>query len=85
MTPLKRLFLLLIRGYQILISPLLPSSCRFQPTCSQYGYEAIETHGALRGGWMAVKRVLRCNPFFSGGYDPVPPADHAHDTEIRAS
>jgi uncharacterized protein len=62
----------LIRVYQVTLSPLLPSSCRFYPTCSQYGYEAIGKYGFFKGGWMTVKRVARCNPFCKGGYDPVP-------------
>lgn len=62
----------LIRFYQIAISPMFPSACRYYPTCSQYGYEAIEKYGIMRGGWMAVRRVLRCHPFRPGGYDPVP-------------
>ncbi|NMD30994.1 MAG: membrane protein insertion efficiency factor YidD [Chloroflexi bacterium] len=68
-------FLLLgiIRLYQSVVSPALPSNtCRFYPTCSHYGYQAVYKHGAFKGGWMAVKRVLRCNPFNPGGYDPVP-------------
>ena len=62
----------LIRFYQLAISPNFPPSCRYQPTCSEYGYEAIEKYGIIRGGWMAFRRVLRCHPFRSGGYDPVP-------------
>jgi putative membrane protein insertion efficiency factor len=62
----------LIRGYQVAISPLLPSSCRFAPTCSQYAITAIERHGVLRGGWLAVRRIGRCHPWNPGGYDPVP-------------
>lgn len=62
----------LIRGYQLAISPHLPPSCKYQPTCSEYGFEAIERYGAVRGGWMAVRRIARCNPFAKGGYDPVP-------------
>ena len=61
-----------IRFYQRQISPSLPPSCRFTPTCSAYALEAIERYGALRGGWMAFRRILRCNPFHPGGYDPVP-------------
>lgn len=72
---MKRLLIGLIRGYKILISPLLPPACRFQPTCSEYGMEAIERFGIFRGGWMAIMRVLRCHPFHPGGYDPVPPKD----------
>ena len=66
------LFMGLIRLYQRTLSVVLPSSCRFYPSCSQYGYEAIQKYGALRGGWMAVKRIARCHPFHPGGYDPVP-------------
>jgi uncharacterized protein len=69
---MRKAALLLIRGYQIVISPLLPSSCRFLPTCSEYGYEAIAKYGIIRGGWMAFRRILRCRPFHPGGYDPVP-------------
>ena len=70
---MKRLLLGLIRLYQMTFSRLIPpDTCRFTPTCSHYGYEAIEKHGALRGGWMAIKRVLRCAPWHPGGYDPVP-------------
>jgi putative membrane protein insertion efficiency factor len=62
----------IIRIYQIVISPLFPPSCRFYPTCSEYGYEAIGKYGFFKGGWLTVKRVARCNPFCKGGYDPVP-------------
>ena len=60
-----------IRGYQLLISPLLPPSCRFTPSCSQYAREAIMRHGAIRGTWLAVRRLVRCHPFHPGGFDPV--------------
>jgi len=69
---MKYLFLGLIRFYQKFISPALPSACRYYPTCSHYGYEAIEKYGIIKGGWMAIKRVGRCHPFHPGGYDPVP-------------
>ena len=70
---MKRLFLALIRFYQRFISPGLPARCRFLPTCSQYAFEAISKYGALRGGWLAFKRLMRCNPFYRGDYfDPVP-------------
>ncbi|MDJ0651044.1 MAG: membrane protein insertion efficiency factor YidD [Xenococcaceae cyanobacterium MO_188.B19] len=72
---LKNFLIILINGYRRLISPLFPPSCRFQPTCSQYAIEAIEKFGALRGSWLAIKRILRCHPFHPGGYDPVPPVD----------
>lgn len=67
-----RFLALLIRLYQIFVSPLLPKSCRFYPTCSEYALEAILKHGALRGTWLAVKRVVKCGPWHPGGYDPVP-------------
>jgi len=61
-----------IRFYQRAISPGLPPRCRFVPTCSQYALEALEKYGAVKGSWLAFKRILRCNPFHKGGYDPVP-------------
>ena len=61
-----------IRLYQMLLSPLLGAHCRFTPTCSQYGIEAIRKHGALRGLWLTVRRIARCHPFCEGGFDPVP-------------
>lgn len=67
-----RLALAAIRGYQILIRPLLTGSCRYLPTCSEYAAEAILNHGALKGGWLGLKRVLRCHPFGGAGLDPVP-------------
>ena len=60
-----------IRGYRLLLSPLLPPSCRFEPSCSRYMEEAIQRHGLLRGGWKGARRLLRCHPFHPGGYDPV--------------
>lgn len=68
----KSFALFLIRMYKMLISPLLPASCRFVPTCSQYTYEAIERYGVLKGSWMGAKRISRCHPWHPGGYDPVP-------------
>lgn len=62
----------MIRFYQNTISKLLPPSCRFYPSCSQYGYEAVSKYGVLRGGWLAVRRLARCHPLNPGGYDPVP-------------
>jgi putative membrane protein insertion efficiency factor len=61
-----------IRGYQIMVSPLLPPSCRFMPSCSQYALEAIDRYGAVRGSWLAARRLARCHPFHPGGFDPVP-------------
>ena len=69
---MKYLALALIRAYQRFISPLLPPACRFEPSCSRYGYEAISRYGFVQGGWLAVKRLSRCHPFNPGGYDPVP-------------
>ena len=68
---MKRIFILLILFYRGFISPLKPPSCRYIPTCSEYALTAVEKYGARRGGWMAIKRILRCHPFHKGGYDPV--------------
>jgi len=72
---MKQILLALVRFYRRRISPLRPPCCRFIPTCSEYAMEAIEEYGALRGGYLALRRVLRCHPFYRGGliYDPVPP------------
>lgn len=69
---LARLLTGLIRGYQVLVSPLLPPACRYTPTCSEYAVGALERHGALRGSYLAARRLLRCHPFRAGGHDPVP-------------
>jgi putative membrane protein insertion efficiency factor len=68
----KRVALLLIKLYQSTISQVLPSSCRFTPTCSQYTYEAIEKYGFFKGSWLGARRIARCHPWNPGGYDPVP-------------
>ena len=68
----RRFAMLLIRGYQRGISPALPQSCRFSPSCSQYTFEAIARYGLLRGGWLGARRLMRCHPFNPGGFDPVP-------------
>ena len=68
----RRLLATLIRGYQRFVSPALPPSCRFHPSCSQYALEAVTRHGALKGGWLAARRLARCHPFNPGGFDPVP-------------
>lgn len=72
-TPLALMIIGLIRLYRITLSPILSyfGNCRFHPTCSQFGLEAVIRYGAFKGGWMTIKRILRCNPFFPGGYDPV--------------
>lgn len=64
--------MLAIRGYQALLSPILPPSCRFTPTCSAYALTSVERYGVFRGGWLAVRRIARCHPWSPGGYDPVP-------------
>ena len=62
-----------IRAYRLLLSPLLPPACRFYPSCSRYALDALRAHGVLRGGWLALARLVRCHPFHPGGVDPVPP------------
>jgi putative membrane protein insertion efficiency factor len=68
----RRIVMLPIRGYQKFISPALPPSCRFSPSCSQYALEAVSKYGALKGMWLGARRLVRCHPFNPGGYDPVP-------------
>ncbi|TYS40383.1 membrane protein insertion efficiency factor YidD [Bacillus infantis] len=69
---LQKMMIGLIRFYQIAISPLKPPSCRFYPTCSHYGLEAVKRFGPFKGGWLAVRRITKCHPFNPGGFDPVP-------------
>ncbi|MDZ4728434.1 MAG: membrane protein insertion efficiency factor YidD [Xanthomonadales bacterium] len=69
---MEKLLQFMLRMYQLTLSPFLGNNCRFTPSCSQYAAEAISRHGAARGSWMAVKRLSRCHPFCTGGYDPVP-------------
>ena len=69
---MRRVAMLLIRAYQLTLSKVLPPSCRFYPSCSQYGYEAFEKYGIVKGGWLTTRRILRCNPWNPGGVDPVP-------------
>ncbi|HKK45254.1 MAG TPA: membrane protein insertion efficiency factor YidD [Balneolaceae bacterium] len=73
---MKYLFIGLVRLYQLIISPWMPSSCRYHPTCSQYSIEALRKHGALKGIWLTIKRVARCHPWGGSGYDPVPDTEH---------
>lgn len=77
---MKTLLIWLVKGYQYLISPLLGPRCRFYPSCSHYTIEALQKHGVLRGGWLAIRRILRCHPMNPGGIDPVPDkkCDHSH-------
>lgn len=70
---MKLLLIGLVRGYRVFISPLMLPACRYYPTCSQYAIDALETHGVLKGTWLAARRVCRCHPLSAGGYDPVPP------------
>ena len=71
---MKGIALRLIRAYQVAVSPLLGCRCRYLPTCSEYAYQAVEAHGTLRGGWLALRRLTRCTPWGGHGYDPAPPA-----------
>ena len=83
---MRPLLIALITGYRWFISPLLGPNCRFYPTCSCYAQEAIQRHGALRGSWLAARRIGRCHPWNPGGFDPVPECTHApHQTEQRPS
>ncbi|QYA47917.1 membrane protein insertion efficiency factor YidD [Nosocomiicoccus ampullae] len=70
---MKKLILKMIRSYQKYISPMSPPTCRFYPTCSQYAIEAVEEHGAIKGSYLATRRILKCHPLHEGGFDPVPP------------
>ncbi len=72
--PIKKLVIFLIKTYQVTLSPRFShGACRYTPTCSQYAVEAVQVHGVIKGGFLAIRRILRCNPFCKGGYDPVPP------------
>ena len=77
----KAIALALVRFYQTCISPWLPDSCRFHPSCSEYGRQAIERFGALRGSWLTLRRICKCHPFHPGGCDPVPPTRDCHNNE----
>lgn len=69
---MRHLLIFLVRGYQVALSPILPASCRFLPSCSAYAVEALERHGAIKGMSLTLRRLARCQPFCTGGYDPVP-------------
>ncbi|MFN7003309.1 MAG: membrane protein insertion efficiency factor YidD [Roseinatronobacter sp.] len=79
MTPAAWLLSLPVRFYRIVFSPWVGFNCRYQPTCSAYAMEALERHGAIKGGWLAMRRIGRCHPWGQSGYDPVPGADPSHD------
>ena len=81
MTPLARLFALPVRAYRLILSPWIGFHCRYQPTCSAYALEALEKHGGLKGGYLAARRICRCHPWGSSGYDPVPGTDPEHDAK----
>lgn len=80
---IKRLALMLVRGYQLLVSPFLGNNCRFYPTCSSYMLEAIELHGVARGFWMGLRRVSRCHPYHEGGVDPVPGSELEQEYKLQ--
>ncbi|HAO21089.1 MAG: membrane protein insertion efficiency factor YidD [Desulfobacteraceae bacterium IS3] len=69
---MRQIFLLLIRAYQLMVSPLLGPACRFYPSCSEYAYQSVEKYGLLKGVFLSLKRILKCHPFHPGGFDPVP-------------
>ena len=76
---MQRLLILILRAYQLSLSPMLGARCRYSPSCSQYAIEALREHGVMKGLWLAVRRLGRCHPFHAGGYDPVPPhVEHRH-------
>ena len=79
MTPLAHVIAAPVRAYRLLLSPLVGHGCRFQPTCSVYALDALERHGAIRGGFLMIHRLCRCHPCGGSGYDPVPGADPGHD------
>lgn len=72
MNPLQHVLIGLIRAYQLVLSPFIGNQCRFTPTCSWYARDAVERHGAIKGSWMALRRISRCHPWHPGGHDPVP-------------
>ncbi|MDH5425364.1 MAG: membrane protein insertion efficiency factor YidD [Gammaproteobacteria bacterium] len=77
---MRKLFILLIRGYQIALSPVFGQHCRYTPTCSTYAIEALQQHGVIKGSWLAAKRLVSCNPWHEGGYDPVPGTENNNES-----
>ena len=82
---MRRLLIMLLRGYRFAISPLYGQVCRYHPSCSAYALEAVTRHGALRGSWLAARRIGRCHPWAAGGYDPVPPAREPHPIRTQGA
>ena len=78
---LKHFFILIVKIYQVVLSPLLPASCRYTPTCSVYAVEALQIHGPFKGGWLALKRISSCHPWGGHGYDPVPKKEQEAEHE----
>ena len=78
---MRAILIQLVRGYRYFLSPWLGNQCRFHPTCSEFALEALETHGALRGSWLAARRLSRCHPFHAGGIDPVPPSSRTGEDQ----
>lgn len=85
MTPLAGLLALPVRAYRLFLSPWIGHNCRYQPTCSCYALEALERHGAARGGYLAVRRLARCHPLGGSGYDPVPPLKNSNQSVQQGS
>lgn len=83
MTPLAHVVALPVRAYRLVLSPWIGHACRFQPTCSAYALEALDRHGAWRGGWLTARRIARCHPWGGQGYDPVPQGGRVKDDEDR--
>jgi uncharacterized protein len=81
---IRGVLVMLIKGYRLFLSPYLGQNCRYEPSCSAYAVEALQRHGLLRGGWMAVKRVSRCHPWHEGGYDPVPSPSDSNATKTSS-
>lgn len=81
---IRGVLVMLIKGYRLFLSPYLGQNCRYEPSCSAYAVEALQHHGLLRGGWMAVKRISRCHPWHEGGYDPVPPSSDSNATKTSS-
>lgn len=76
------LLTVLVKFYQVAISPYFPSSCRYSPTCSHYAIDALKAHGPIKGSWLAIKRIARCHPWAKGGHDPVPPAEQQNSSHL---